>query len=87
MMLSRRSFLKFLGAAPVAVELGIMEAFNPHRVFFDMGHAKIWTPEPLQIETLDALSQKLLTDIAFRTSPVFTYLTRCVAPQVELLDA
>ena len=43
--LSRRRFLGFLAAAPVAVKLGIMEVFDPHRVIFDMGRSKVWTPD------------------------------------------
>ena len=49
MDVSRRSFFKFLGAAPVA--LAIEEAFNPHRVIFDMGKNVIWTPPALEIRT------------------------------------
>ncbi len=47
MDVSRRRFMQFLSAAPV------MMAFDPHRVFFDMGRNKIWTPPPVEIiETL-----------------------------------
>ena len=61
-MLDRRTFLKFLGVAPVAVKMAITEAaFDPHRVFFDLGRGKIWTPSA-QLDQLNAISQKLLDE-------------------------
>jgi hypothetical protein len=43
MQLSRRNFIQFLSAAPIAL------AFDPHRKIFDMGRQKIWTPPPPEI--------------------------------------
>lgn len=43
MQLSRRRFVQFLSAAPVAL------AFDPHRKIFDLGRSKIWTPPPVEI--------------------------------------
>jgi hypothetical protein len=43
MELSRRRFMQFLSAAPVAL------AFDPHRKIFDMGRSQIWTPPPPEI--------------------------------------
>jgi hypothetical protein len=43
MELSRRRFMQFLSAAPVAL------AFDPHRKIFDMGRSQIWTPSPPEI--------------------------------------
>lgn len=43
MELSRRRFVQFLAAAPVAM------AFDPHRKIFDMGRNRIWTPPPVEI--------------------------------------
>ena len=40
---SRRKFIQFLSAAPVAL------AFDPHRKIFDMARNKIWTPPPVEI--------------------------------------
>jgi hypothetical protein len=41
--LSRRRFMQFLSAAPVAL------AFDPHRKIFDMGRNQIWMPPPVEI--------------------------------------
>lgn len=43
MEVSRRRFVQFLAAAPVAL------AFDPRRKIFDMGRNKIWTPPPVEI--------------------------------------
>lgn len=43
MELSRRRFVQFLSAAPA------LFALDPHRVIFDMGRSKIWTPPPPEI--------------------------------------
>jgi len=78
--MNRRFFLKMLATAPIAVKMGIAEAFNPNRVYFDMGAAKrIWTPD-VTLDTLNSISQqmldKVLADNIFTPSPLFWNLTR-----------
>lgn len=43
MELSRRRFMQFLSAAPIAL------AFDPRRKIFDMGRNQIWTPPPVEL--------------------------------------
>lgn len=87
--MSRRSFLRFLSAAPVAVKMGVLEAaeeiFNPHRVIFDMGRSNIWTPQPLIMMESTARGMKdwwqdyyleRLTERVFKPSPIFEALQK-----------
>lgn len=46
MELSRRRFVQFLSAAPIAL------AFDPHRKIFDMGRNEIWMPPPVEIVSM-----------------------------------
>jgi len=79
-MMNRRFFLKFLATAPVAVKMGIADAFNPKRVYFDMGAAKkIWTPE-VTLATLNSSTQEMLDQILadnlFAPAPLFWGMER-----------
>lgn len=65
MKLSRRSFFKFMSAAPVT--LALEEIFNPHRVIFDLGKNTIWMPaspaivENVTLAQLNAITIKYFT--------------------------
>ena len=62
--MSRRHFLQLLGAAPVA--------FNPHRVYFDMGR-RLWLPQ--------------LPTITSYTPPVVSLLDQLDAITQRFFDA
>lgn len=89
MELSRRRFMQFLSAAPVA--LAMEEAFHPHRVIFDMGKNMIWTPSSEKVilsgegmelgpafeESVNAVLAQYgerIAELALQPGPIFLHL-------------